>query len=229
MSRVLLLAGGSPHAHDFAATGAALAELITDCGHDVRLFSDPDLAAQALASSPDAIVVDGLWWLMGGEAYDTWRPDHGYSPSDATRSALVEYVRSGGGLLAVHTTLICFDDWPAWGDVLGGAWQWGVSSHPPVGPVAVRVVTDHPVVAGSPITIDLHDEVYGDLEIRSDVEVLAVARRHDDDADQPVVWTHRFGSGRVVVDALGHDPASIRHPDHARLLVQGLNWTLEAA
>lgn len=229
MSRVVLLAGGSPHAHDFTATGATLASLFTDVGHDVRCFSDPDLAAEALASGPDALVIDGLWWRMQGEAYDSWRHEHGYSPSHATRSALVEYVRSGGGLLAVHTTVICFDDWPVWGEVLGGAWQWGVSSHPPVGPVAVRVMADHPVVAGLPPTIGLHDEVYGDLVMRDDVEVLAVGTRHEGDADQPVVWTNRFGSGRVVVDALGHDPDSIRHPDHARVLVQGLNWTLGAA
>jgi type 1 glutamine amidotransferase len=44
------------------------------------------------------------------------------------------------------------------------------------------------------------------------------------------VWTHRFGSGRVVYDGLGHDAASIRQPDHARLLTQALAWiTGEAA
>ena len=229
MSQIVLLAGGSPHAHDFAATGAALTELITSHGHEVRLFNDPDLAAEALESGPGALVVDGLWWQMDGEAYDRWRPDQGYSPSAATRSALVEYVRSGGGLLAMHTAVICFDDWSAWGDVLGGAWQWGVSSHPPLGAVEAHIVAEHPVVAGLPPTFELIDEVYGDLSMHDDVDVLAVAPRHDADVDQPVVWTHRFGSGRVVVDTFGHAPDSVGHPDHARLVVQGLNWTLEEA
>ncbi len=224
-----MLTGGSPHAHDFADTGAALAELIADDGHDVRHVADPDSAAEALASRPGALVVDGLWWQMEGEVYDRWRPDYAYSPSSATRSALIDYVRGGGGLLAVHTTVICFDDWPEWGDVLGGAWQWGVSSHPPVGAVDAHVVADHPVVARLPATFELRDEVYGDLAMRDGVEVLAVARRDDSDADQPVVWTHTFGAGRVVVDTFGHDCDSIRHRDHTRLLMQGLNWTLKAA
>ena len=92
MSQIVLLAGGSPHAHDFAATGAALTELITSHGHEVRLFNDPDLAAEALESGPGALVVDGLWWQMDGEAYDRWRPDHGYSPSAATRSTAAREV-----------------------------------------------------------------------------------------------------------------------------------------
>jgi hypothetical protein len=231
MSRVLVLAGGSPHAHDFVATGAALTELCTDLGHTARSIDDPDAAAAILASppdAPDALVVDGLWWRMLGEVYDPWRADHSYSTPPNTRDALSSFVRRGGGLLAVHTSPICFDDWPEWGDVVGGAWQWGVSSHPPAGPVRARVVAEHPVTAGLPCEIELVDEVYGDMSLRDDVEVLAVARRDPGDDEQPVVWTHRYGAGRVVFDGFGHDVASIHDPTHARLLAQALAWVLEA-
>lgn len=230
MSRVLVLAGGSPHAHDFAATGAALRDLFTGAGHVVHLVDDPDLAAQYLRSPadvPDALVVDGLWWQMLGEAYDAWRDEHAYSPPDETRDALQAFVRDGGGLVALHTTSICFDDWPEWGDVVGAAWQWGVSSHPPAAPIRARVVADHPVVVGLPGEIALHDEVYGDM-LLGDVAVLAVAKRHESDADQPVVWAHRYGRGRVVFDGFGHDTTSIRDPNHSRLLTQALDWVLEA-
>lgn len=230
MSKVVVLAGGSPHAHDFAATGAALAELATLAGHDVTVSDDPDATAAALSDGVDALVVDGLWWRMEGAVYDPWRERHAYSPPTETRRALLAFVEGGGGLLAVHTTSICFDDWPEWGDVVGGAWQWGVSSHPPVGPATVRVSSSHPIVAGLPEQISLEDEVYGDLAIREGVEVHATARRTPDDDEQPLVWTHRFGAGRVVYDGLGHDAASIRQRDHARLLTQALAWiTGEAA
>jgi hypothetical protein len=230
VSRVLVLAGGSPHAHDFAASGAALVELFTDLGHTVRLVDDPDAAAALLGSPadvPDALVVDGLWWRMLGDAYDRWRDDHAYSPPAATRDALTSFVRNGGGLVAVHTTPICFDDWPEWGDVVGGSWRWGVSSHPPAGPVRARVVADHPVVDGLPTEIELCDEVYGDMAV-GDVEVLAVAKRHGDDPDQPVVWIHRYGRGRVVFDGFGHDTASLRDTNHSRLLGQAIAWVSEA-
>ena len=191
MSRVLVLAGGSPHAHDFAACGAALVDIAAALHHDVQLVANPDEAAAVLRGDDiDALVIDGLWWRMLGDNYDQWRDEFGYSPSESTRDTFCSFVADGGGMLAVHTTPICFDDWPEWGDVVGGAWQWGVSSHPPVGQVTARIVGTHPVVAGLPSHITLRDEVYGDIAVRDGVNVLAVARRNDDGNEQPVVWTH---------------------------------------
>lgn len=128
----------------------------------------------------------------------------------------------------MHTTPICFDDWPQWGDVVGGAWQWGVSSHPPLGPVSVAVIPGHPVVEGLPHRLELVDEIYGDLDMRDDVEVFLRARRHDDDRPQPVGWIHRFGRGRVVYDGLGHDVASLSDLGHRRLIVQAVDWVAKA-
>lgn len=225
-----MLAGGSPHAHDFPAIGAALVQMATEMGHVVQLVTDPDHAAALLAETENcpvgALVVDGLWWRMLGDSYRTWRDEYGYSPSEATRDTVAAFIRNGGGLVALHTTAICFDDWPQWGDVVGGSWQWGTSSHPPVGPVVARVVSRHPVIVGLPAQFALRDEVYGDLQVGAGVEVLAVAKRHDADADQPVVWAHSHGRGRVVFDGFGHDVASLQQPQHAQLIEQALTWVL---
>lgn len=230
MADVVILSGGSPHAHDFPAIGAALAALFSAEGHDVLVVDHPESAVMALDEHrAKALVVAGLWWRMLGDSYDRWRGDYAYSPPDTTRGALTGFVENGGGLVAVHTAPICFDDWPGWGKLVGGAWDWGVSSHPPYGPVTARIVATHPVVDGSPTEIALDDEVYGDLRVADDVTTLAVARRAPDDAEQPVVWAHHNGSGRVVFNGFGHDAASIRHPDNARILVQALRWVLEAA
>jgi len=225
--RVVVLAGGSPHAHDFVASGAALAGLAAGAGYDVCLVDHPDHAAELVAENADALAVCGLWWRMHGDAYDVWRDDHAYSPPTRTRDALARFVRGGGGMLAVHTAPICFDDWPEWGAIVGGSWQWGTSSHPPYGPVRADVVGDHPVVAGLTGTIEMSDEVYGDLAVGDDVEVLALAKRDADDDDQPVMWAHRYGRGRVVFDGFGHDVDSIVHPQNARVLIQALAWITE--
>lgn len=224
MVDVLIIAGGSPHAHDFAAVGGALLELVRRSGHDGSLTDNPDIGAAALNGGFDAAILCGLWWRMDGEAYDRWRPDYGYETPEATRHSLRTFVAQGGGLIALHTATICFDDWPEWGTIIGGSWRWGVSSHPPHGPVSAQIVADHPVVAGLPGTIELHDEVYGDLSLHDDVEVLAEAKRDIGDAAQPVLWTHRYRAGRVVYDGFGHDAASIRHPQNARVLRQALRW-----
>lgn len=227
MSTVVVLAGGSPHAHDFAAVGAALAELVAAAGHDPVVIDHPDAAAASLDTGVAGLVVAGLWWPMAGAAYDAWRAEFGYSPPPATRAALEGFVTAGGGLLALHTAAICFSDWPGWGDIVGGSWCWGVSHHPPRGAVEVTVVgAGHPVVAGLPSRFALVDEVYGDLALRDGITVLAVAPRHDGDADQPVVWTHTHGRGRVAYSGFGHDVAAVVDPHHARLLDQGLRWVL---
>ncbi|MGI9612224.1 MAG: ThuA domain-containing protein [Acidimicrobiales bacterium] len=224
MADVLILAGGSPHAHDFAAIGGALLELVRGSGHEGSLTDDPDAGAADLNDGFDAAILCGLWWRMAGEAYDHWRPDYGYETPEATRHSLRTFVAEGGGLIALHTATICFDDWPEWRTIIGGRWLWGASNHPPYGPVSAEVVADHPVVACLPDTIELHDEVYGDLALQDDIEVLAVAKRGLEDAAQPVIWTHHYRAGRVVYDGFGHDAASIRHPQNARVLRQALRW-----
>lgn len=231
MSRVVVLAGGSPHAHDFDAIRAALAELVGAAGHSVVTSADPDDAVDQLVDA-DALVCNGLWWRMEGAAYDPWRDEHAYSPPATTRQRLRDFVADGGGLVALHTTSICFDDWPEWADVVGAGWVWGRSSHPPYGPVTAHLAAEHahhPVLAGAPTEIHLDDEVYGDLDLADDVTVLATGRRHAGDADQPVVLAHRVGRGRVVYDSFGHDAASIRQPDHHRLVDRALAWVLEGA
>ena len=228
MTAVLLLTGGTPHAHDFGTIGDALDRLLEEGGHDVIRAGHPDEAADVvLAGRTDALVVHGLWWQMHGDAYEPWRA-HAYSTPASTRDALDGFVRGGGGLVALHTAPICFDDWPGWGDVVGGSWRWGTSSHPPLGPVSARVVADHPVVAGVAPTIELVDEVYGDLDLREGIEPLAVARRTETDADQPVVWAYRWGDGRVVFDGFGHDEASIVHGDNARMILQAVDWVVDS-
>jgi len=227
VTKVLLLAGGSPHAHDFGSIGDALELMLSDRGHEVDRVGHPDVAAEFLrAGGVDVLMVHGLWWRMLDDVYAPWR-EHSYSTAPETAATFEHFVRDGGGLVALHTAPICFDDWPGWGEVIGASWRWGTSSHPPLGPVTAQVIADHPVVAGVSPTIELVDEVYGDLDVRDGVEPLATARRTADDVDQPVVWTYRHGDGRVVFNGFGHDAASINHVDNAALICQAVDWVAD--
>ena len=226
MTRTLVLCGGSPHAHDFESIRSALASLL---GHKTVLVEHPDEFADRLSEGWDLTVVHALWWSMTGDAYDTWREDWGYRTSANTAEAIDRHVREGGNLLSLHTAPICFDDWPGWGDLLGGGWQWGISSHPPKGPIEIHITGEHPITEGLPETIALNDEVYGDLRMNSDTEVLAVAQRHPDDDEQPIIWTHRHGTGRVVHIGVGHDADSINHHDVRTLITRSAEWLTETA
>jgi type 1 glutamine amidotransferase len=232
VTAALLLTGGPDHAHDFPSSSRALAGVLRDAGFEVTVVDHPDqLVGHLLPGAVDLLVVNALRWRMLPDRYAPWRDEWAYRTAPATSEAITSFVAGGGGLLASHTASICFDDWPEWGDVLGGSWQWDVSSHPPVGPVEAHTASEraarHPVLRGLPSTLALDDEVYGDLALRPGVDVLMTARRTPDDAEQPVVWAYRYGEGRVVYDGFGHDAASIRHPQHAALLRQAAAWVTE--
>jgi hypothetical protein len=129
----------------------------------------------------------------------------------------------------LHTGLICFDDWPGLRDIAGGVWRWGVSSHPPRGPVHVEPTgRSHPVMDGISAFDLAEDEAYQDLDMLDDVEPLATVRAmaHGKGA-WPAIWARGYKNGRVVCDTLGHSRRSLEAPPHRRLLANAARWLTE--
>ena len=159
---------------------------------------------------------------MLGDPYDRWRDEWAYTTSPRMRTRSKGSSADGGGLVATHTAPICFDDWPDWGDIVGG----------PVGLVDVvssaaragvrQLVARHPVTCGLAPRLDLIDEVYGDLDVHPTVDVLATARRSVDDADQPVCGV--TGSATAGLCSTGSATTSPRssHPANARLIAEAV-------
>ncbi|WP_169943889.1 ThuA domain-containing protein [Microbispora sp. H11081] len=231
MPRNLILSGGV--AHDFPATSAALAGVLAEIGVESEITED---VAGALAEPPRAglVTVNAFRWRMDGDDFaderDRWR----FETPDSVRQALLAHLAGGGGLLAVHTASLCFDDWPEWAGILGGAWRWGESYHPPIGPARVRLGAGHPVVDGldgfevtdfevtdfEVTDFEVIDEVYSDLDVLPDVKPLAYSD------DQPLLWARTVAGGRVVYDALGHDTRSYENPVRRTLLRRAARWLL---
>ncbi|MEU6429997.1 ThuA domain-containing protein [Microbispora sp. NPDC046973] len=216
MSRNLILSGGV--AHDFPATSAALAGVLAEIGIESEITED--VAGALAAPAPvDLITVNALRWRMDGDDFaeerDRWR----FETPDSVRAALLGHLARGGGLLAVHTASLCFDDWPEWAEILGGAWRWGTSYHPPIGRAKVRLGADHPIVDGL-AGFEVTDEVYTDLDLLPEVEPLAYSD------DQPLLWARTVAGGRVVYDALGHDTRSYENPVRRTLLRRAARWLL---
>jgi type 1 glutamine amidotransferase len=224
--RNLLVTGGIVHTFETAAP--ALADVLR--AHDIEstITEDIEEGLAGLARGEfDLLTLYALRFSMRDDRYAPHRARWAYSPSAAAREAIEGHLRAGRGLFGVHTASICFDDWPRWQGILGGAWQWGRSGHPPVGQVDVRIVEpDHVLVRGLP-DFALVDEVYGDLALEPDVvPLMRASAAGADRGTHPMLWARNVGHGRVVYDALGHDAASMRHPVHARILARGAVWAL---
>ncbi len=236
-ARILLASGGPTYAHDHAATAAALTTLLEQDGHTVVAVTEhPDeLPAAIERVSPDAIVAHMLWWRMLADRYDELRPTWAYESSTEVRNVLHNFVVDGGAMVALHTSTICFDDWPEWGELLGAHWVWDQSFHPPLGPVSVRLAAfDERGSVGEVVDgladYDTSDEVYMQLDIRGDVVPLAFARLANAPVtdEHPILWCRSVGRGAVAQFGLGHDAGALMHPTTAELVRRCVAWAIRS-
>jgi type 1 glutamine amidotransferase len=222
--RNLVLSGGV--AHDFAATSAAVAGALAEVGVESVIRDDLPGALTGLDGF-DLVTVNLLRWRMDVDRYAHLRAEWALTLDEPARRALLGHVRRGGGLLALHTAPICFDDWPGWGRLVGAAWDWERSSHPPLGPARITVHTDaHEIVAGIG-DFDVVDEVYGFLRLEPGIAPLMTATHGG--AEHPLLWARQVGRGRVVYDALGHHPPSYTPTEHRTIVQRAARWAAGTA
>lgn len=223
--RALILSGGV--GHDFAATSAQVAHLLGEVGMTSVVDDDVEAALADLAASPvDLLVVNTLRWRMEAERYTNLRDDWAFSLSSRGREAIEDHLGAGRPLLALHTAPICFDDWPRWGEIVGAAWNWEHSFHPPLDEVEITVATDQHAITAGVHDFRIIDEVYGFMDVADDVEPLAWGTHSNH--EHPLLWAREVGSARVVYDALGHDERSFDQASHQDIIRHASKWLVRA-
>ena len=130
------------------------------------------------------------------------------------RSDLLSFVRSGKGLVAIHTTVAAFDDWPEFRDMLGIR---GGYPGPIEGPEEEVNSIGRSRFFPSPFRV--RDRVVA-VPIKSGVHVLAASRA------TPVVWTTSHGKGRVFVSQLGHDDRAWDRDDLQHMIFEAIRWAI---
>jgi type 1 glutamine amidotransferase/HEAT repeat protein len=133
----------------------------------------------------------------------------------AVKSAIVDFVRNGGGLIGIHAATDCFYKWPEYGEMIGG-YFWG---HPWNEEVTVKLDDPgHPLCrAFNGMSFSVADEIYQFKEpySRDALRVLLsldITRTnmnkgdkiHRTDGDFAVAWIREYGRGRVFYCSLGH-------------------------
>ena len=141
----LILTGGINH--DFLDTAHAIAEVLAEAQFRSTIIDDLSAGFKMLDNSDfDLVTLFALRWRMLDD--DKYIPDRArwaYEISDRDRHILSDHVINGGGLLGLHTAAICFDTWPEWPELLGAAWVWRETFHPPPAELLVRKAGDHAV------------------------------------------------------------------------------------
>jgi type 1 glutamine amidotransferase/sugar phosphate isomerase/epimerase len=163
------------------------------------------------------------------------------------RSALLEYVWSGGGFVGIHAAGATFvqwpvyDQWPEFGVMLGGYENGG---HPwkPDEWITLKVdEMDHPLnSAFSEPNFDVMDEVFQFQEpysrdklrvllsidtARTDMsEERRILPERRADGDLAISWVRRYGRGRVFYTSLGHNPHINWNPKILEHMLAGIQF-----
>lgn len=149
--------------------------------------------------------------------------------SGSRREALQQFVRGGGGVLAIHAAADSHYYWPWYGKLIGGRF----ARHPEGTPRGTVSLADpgHPANRGLPATAERSDEWYyfDDFDPGSTLLVtLDPASIGESDVNpNPVAWARKVEGGRVFYTAMGHTSESYSDPYFLAQLGNGLDWLLD--
>lgn len=155
--------------------------------------------------------------------------------NDAARTALRNYLRRGGGFVALHNAFGAEYNWPYYEGLLGNA---NFYNHGPNRNGNVVVTAADPSTAGVPATFAFQDEWYNLMPFPTNVKFLAKVDTaslsplsgapHPGHADfHPVAWCQYYDGGKSWVTTLGHNAHSFNGTGvgaaaFEKLVVQGV-------
>jgi type 1 glutamine amidotransferase len=229
--RALILTGRNNH--DWRSTTPFLKKILTSAGRfEVSVLEDPSRLTAADLASVDVIVLDynGPRWGRTAEA------------------AVAGFVRSGEGLVVVHGASYAFGEmeilgdkhqrtgqfeppWTEYGEMTGVTWTAGPprSGHGKRHEFRVEITDrEHPITRGLAESFTIDDELYHHLVFKPGIHVLARAYDAPEIGGtgkrEPILWTVRFGQGRVFHTTLGHDTKAMSAPGFAVTFARGAEW-----
>jgi len=143
---------------------------------------------------------------------------HHKTISDSALKRLDDFVRNGGGILALHAATASFKQTPAYFKILGGRFI----GHGRVEKFEVSKGRND--IFGGIEGFVVKDELYIH-ELEPGIEIHFTARHEG--RDIPVVWTYCHGKGKICYAVPGHMPATMNNPAYRQILRRGLEWVTE--
>jgi len=228
--QVLLITG--QHVHDWVGTTPVLKQILEDTGEfEVRITEEFRGASAATLANYDLVVVN----------YYDRRSDPQWRWGDTADQALVEFVKSGKGLVLYHLALGAFYGWEGFEQMSGGNWREGRGHHSPQHDFMVDIIdSEHPITRGLKLHLPVtDDELYANLIWQPEGNFHVLATAYDDHTlypetvrqpipgpgkDEPILWTTQFGEGRVFVTTLGHDALDVTENTFKATFARGAQW-----
>jgi len=216
--------------HDWRTVCPLLRKELEDTGRfEVRIDEEFRGAGPETLAPYDVVILN----------YADWRKT-GLRWGDRAESALLDFVRSGHGLVVYHFSAAAFDGWTEFEKLSGANWRPNNGQHSAAHDYTVQVVdADHPITRGLPRTfVQQKDELYANLKWQPEGCCHILATAWDDHSlyknppqpvpgpgkAEPVLWTVDYGQGRVFVNVLGHDGPAVQTPAFLATFTRGVEW-----
>ena len=155
--------------------------------------------------------------------------------TDEQRKRFAALIESGMPLIVMHHSLGGHENWQLYRNMIGGQYLFKAievdgTSYPASGykhdiEIAIQVADkNHPITRGVE-NFTIIDEGYSNMYIKDGVHVLL--KTDDSNASPEVAWTTKYGKSAIFVIALGHDKKAYENPNLRRILLQGIQWSIE--
>jgi type 1 glutamine amidotransferase len=174
--KVLLVSGFDHSSHTWEESSKLNQAILKESDRfDVSVSLDKEVFASPTLSDYDVLVLNFGFW----EEAD---------PSDKAKTGLLDYVKGGGNIVALHFACGSFQDWKEYRDMLGRVWVKGTGGHGPFGEFTGKIKdAKHPVTNGLK-DFKTEDELYAKLSGDSKIEVLATADSDWSGKTEPIVF-----------------------------------------
>lgn len=217
--------------HDWKTVSPLLRKALEDTGRfEVRIVEEFRGAGPETLAPYDLVVVNyydkrqpALWW------------------GERAQNALVDFVKSGKGMVMYHFSTAAFAGWEEYERMSGGNWRPNNGHHSAAHDFTVKVKdTDHPITQGLKREFaQRKDELYANLKWQPAGTYRVLATAYDEHElyrgkakqpvpgaglDQPMLWTVDYGKGRVFGNALGHDGPAVQTPAFVVTFTRGAEW-----
>jgi type 1 glutamine amidotransferase len=226
--RALIITG--ENGHDWRSVTPELRKVLEATGRfDVRVTEEFRGASPETLASYDVVVLN----------YQDRRPDQRWG--DRADKTLLDWVRSGKGLVMYHFAAAAFVGWDEYEKLSGGNWRPNQGQHSAAHDFTLTITDpDHPITRGLKKTFGQQkDELYSNLKWQPANTYHVLATAYDDHAlyqgkarqpitgpgkDEPVLWTLQYGQGRVFATMLGHDAPAVNTLAFTTTFTRGAEW-----
>lgn len=232
--QVLIITG--QHQHNWKGTTPHLRKSLEDTDKfEVRVTEEFRGAGPETLAPYDLVVVN---YSERGRPENRW--------GDRADNALLDFVRSGKGLVVYHFAMQAFDGWTEYEKIAGANWRPNFGHHSAPHDFTIDVKDpQHPITKGLKLKFDQQkDELYANLKWQPAGPYKILATAYDDHAlyaasrtdarapqplvgagaDEPMLWVSDYGKGRVFTTALGHDVDQVQTLAFTTTFTRGAEW-----